>query len=121
MITRAANGIWEIIIPAPIPYSDSERLVGYARYMEGCIEVRASHMVAITDRGRIILPISEDRAIRANMARALLWHLMNEVLVATTETGLAKSEYIPPDTLQFDPVSLSPVHFEEEEEDEAEI
>lgn len=117
MIARVANGIWEITIPAPLPYSDSEKLVGYARYLEGCIEVRSSHMIATTERGRVILPISEDKPIRAALGRALLWHLMSEVLVATTEVGLARSDYIPPDTGEREVISLAPGHFESDEDD----
>lgn len=115
MIARVANGIWEITIPAPLPYSDSEKLVGYARYLEGCIEVRSSHMIATTERGRVILPISEDKAVRANLGRALLWSLMSEVLVATTEVGLARSDYIPPMADEGrDVISLAPAHFDDD-------
>lgn len=88
MITKSASGIWEISIPAPLPCSASEQLIGYARYKESRIEVWASHLLAHTDVGLTIVPISDDPAIRAAMARALLWRLMSDVVVAVEAPGI---------------------------------
>lgn len=88
MITKSASGIWEISIPAPLPCSASEQLIGYARYTATRVEVWASHLLANTSAGLTILPISEDPAIRAAMARALLWRLLSEVLVAVEAPGI---------------------------------
>jgi len=101
MITRSAAGIWEISIPAPLPYSDSEQLIGYARYTEQRIEVRASHLESMTDRGHTVMPISEDPVIRAAMARALLWRMLSEIMTGVEGAGMpTPSKYLPKGTAQ---------------------
>lgn len=80
MITKAAAGVWEISIPAPLPCSASEQLIGYARYTAGSIEVRVSHLIGRTEHGVAILPVSEDQGIRDALARALVWRLLSDVI-----------------------------------------
>jgi len=80
MITKAASGVWEISIPAPLPCSASEQLIGYARYTAGRIEVRVSHLIGRTEHGMTILPVSEDQGIRDALARALVWRLLSDVI-----------------------------------------
>jgi len=125
MITRSAAGIWEISIPAPLPYSDSEQLIGYARYTEQRIEVRASHLESMTDKGHTIMPISEDPTIRAAMARALLWRMLSEIMTGVEGVGMpTPSRYLPKSSAQkpevavrLDTSSFSGGKEEEEEED----
>ena len=88
MITKSASGVWEISIPAPLPCSASEQLIGYARYKQSRVEVWASHLLTHTDVGLTIVPISDDPAIRAAMARALLWKLLSEMAVAVEAPGI---------------------------------